>query len=551
MPNTPRFPGVYVEEVSSGVRTITGVATSVAAFIGRARKGPVDEPVEITSFRDFERCFGGLWLDATLGFAVRDFFLNGGAKAVVVRVFGGAVADATRRLRAGSLTFQAASPGQWGGWLRIEVSAARNAGAGSAGGFDLTVTDGVPGGSSETYVNLGLAGPRRVDRILAAESMLIRWDGDLDSAPVALPAFDLVTGDAVGAAYAAWVGARRGNPDPAAPAVVSARQAFDDAQAVAMQSVGDGDPLSASDVIGDATGQRGLHALEKLSATDGLFNLLCIPPYTAAGDVDAGVVTAAAAYCEQRRAMLIVDPPAAWVGPQAVEMARAAFSADPDAIGTRSHNAALFFPRLQMPNPLRGGQLETFAPCGAIAGVFARIDTQRGVWKSPAGMDARLAGVSALSVPMSDAENGLLNPLGINCLRCFPSDGPVVWGARTLRGADSFADEYKYIAVRRTALYIEESLCRGLRWAAFEPNDEPLWAQVRLNVGAFMHSMFRQGAFQGAAPRDAYFVRCDAATTTQDDINLGMVNIEVGFAPLKPAEFVMIRLQQAAGKTDA
>ena len=151
---------------------------------------------------------------------------------------------------------------------------------------------------------------------------------------------------------------------------------------------------------------------------------------------------------------------------------------------------------------------------------------------------------------MTDPENGELNPLGINCLRALPAAGRVVWGARTLRGSDQLADEYKYIPVRRTALYIEESLYRGLKWAVFEPNDEPLWAQIRLNVGSFMHNLFRQGAFQGSSSRDAYFVRCDKETTTQNDINLGIVNVVVGFAPLKPAEFVVLKLQQIAGQID-
>src|SRR6185436_14189175 len=221
-----------------------------------------------------------------------------------------------------------------------------------------------------------------------------------------------------------------------------------------------------------------------------------------------------------------------------------------DAVGTRSRNSALFFPRLSQPNPLNEDRFETFAACGAVAGICARTDSQRGVWKAPAGLDATLVGVPALSVPLTDPENGELNPLGINCLRAFPVAGRVVWGSRTLRGADQLADEYKYVPVRRTALYIEESLYRGLQWVVFEPNDEPLWAQIRLNVGAFMHGLFRQGAFQGTSPRDAYFVKCDKETTTQTDINLGVVNIVVGFAPLKPAEFVVIKLQQIAGQIE-
>jgi uncharacterized protein len=218
-----------------------------------------------------------------------------------------------------------------------------------------------------------------------------------------------------------------------------------------------------------------------------------------------------------------------------------------DLTGERARNAALYFPRVIQSDPLRDGQSGVFVPCGIIAGLMARTDTTRGVWKAPAGLDATLNGTQGLEVNLNDAESGMLNPIGINCLRFFPVAGRVVWGARTLRGADQLADEYKYIPVRRLALFLEESLYRGLQWVVFEPNDEPLWAQIRLNVGAFMNNLFRQGAFQGTTPREAYFVKCDKETTTQNDINLGIVNIVVGFAPLKPAEFVIIKIQQIAG----
>jgi phage tail sheath protein FI len=320
--------------------------------------------------------------------------------------------------------------------------------------------------------------------------------------------------------------------------------------------VGDGEQLNIDSFLPDQGEAKklGLFALEQLYARDDLFNLLCIPPYkdtSDAGDenanVEASLIARAATYCEKRRAMLIVDPPTAWKDKNA---AVAGFSADPDQIGARSRNAALFFPRVQMANPLHGNQLESFPPCGVVSGIFARTDAQRGVWKAPAGIDAALAGVAMMNIPLTDDENGDLNPLGINCLRSFPVYGRVLWGSRTLRGADAFADEYKYIPVRRTALYIEESLYRGLKWVVFEPNDEPLWSQVRLNVGAFMHNLFRQGAFQGRSPREAYFVKCDSESTTQNDINLGIVNIIVGFAPLKPAEFVVIKLQQITGQIE-
>ena len=246
--------------------------------------------------------------------------------------------------------------------------------------------------------------------------------------------------------------------------------------------------------------------------------------------------------------MLIVDSPAAWTANKDTAASKAKDGLGALGLsGEAARNAALYFPRVLEADPLRDSQVDTFVPCGIIAGIMARTDTARGVWKAPAGLDAAINGIQGLNVTLNDAENGLLNPLGINCLRVFPVNGRVVWGARTLRGADQLADEYKYVPVRRTALFIEESLYRGTQWVVFEPNDEPLWAQIRLNIGAFMQNLFRQGAFQGKTPRDAYFVKCDKETTTQTDINLGIVNIIVGFAPLKPAEFVVIKIQQIAG----
>jgi phage tail sheath protein FI len=280
-----------------------------------------------------------------------------------------------------------------------------------------------------------------------------------------------------------------------------------------------------------------------LEKTD-LFNLLCILPDTRDGDVPDDVYQDALGLCARRRSFLIVDSKTGWNSISNAQTGVAGMNLNGDA----ARNGAVFFPRIKQADPMLDGQIETFPASGMIAGVMARTDAQRGVWKAPAGTDAALLGVAGLQLNTTDAENGLLSPLGINCLRTLPVFGNVVWGARTLRGADAAADEYKYIPVRRTALFIEESLYRGLKWVVFEPNDEPLWAQIRLNVGAFMHNMFRQGAFQGKTPREAYLVKCDAETTTQNDINLGIVNILVGFAPLKPAEFVIIKLQQLAGQ---
>jgi phage tail sheath protein FI len=211
--------------------------------------------------------------------------------------------------------------------------------------------------------------------------------------------------------------------------------------------------------------------------------------------------------------------------------------------GIAGRNAAVFFPRVTISDPLGGPDL-TLGPIGTIAGVFARTDATRGVWKAPAGVDAALAGVRSLTVPLTDRENGDLNTAGVNCLRQFPIFSNVVWGSRTCRGANALGDPWKYIPVRRTALFIEETLFRSTKWVVFEPNDEPLWASIRLNIGAFMDGLFRQGAFQGRTARQAYFVKCDAENNRQADIDRGIVTIDVGFAPLKPAEFVLIRIQQ-------
>lgn len=294
--------------------------------------------------------------------------------------------------------------------------------------------------------------------------------------------------------------------------------------------------IQKADVSGSLNNKTGIYALEKAD----LFTILCIPPYDS-DDVDKDVWTEASAYCEKKRAFLIVDPKDSWDSKSDVKSGYGSYA-------PKSANAALYFPRLKQPNPLKDNQIESFVPCGAIAGIMARTDSNRGIWKAPAGLDAVLKGVPALSVSLTDGENGELNQLGINCLRVKQPAGRIVWGARTMKGADQLASEWKYIPVRRLALNIEESLFRGSQWAVFEPNDEPLWAQMRLNIGSYMHGLFRRGAFQGSSPKEAYFVKCDSETTTQTDIDNGKVNVVVGFAPLKPAEFVILKIQQIAGQ---
>jgi hypothetical protein len=287
-------------------------------------------------------------------------------------------------------------------------------------------------------------------------------------------------------------------------------------------------------------------ALDGLTRVD-IFNLLCIPADTVDGDTEPSVYTAAVALCEKSRATLIVDSPVAWEDdPSAVS--GESFSADVGVTqaATAARHAAVYFPRLNRPDPLRGNYSFRSPACGAVAGVYSRTDATRGVWKAPAGVEAGLLGCDSASYKLTDGENGILNQQGVNCIRSFGS-GPVLWGARTMRGSDQLSDEYQYIPVRRLADYIEETLQRNTRWAVFEPNDDPLWTNLRLTVNNFMRDLFRQGAFAGSAAASSFFVLCDGTTTSQDDIDAGIVNIVVGYAPLKPAEFVVLYLQQMAG----
>ena len=306
----------------------------------------------------------------------------------------------------------------------------------------------------------------------------------------------------------------------------------------------DGVPPDGQALIGDLNARTGIYAFERVD----LFNMLCIPRTAlVSGDhpltpTEAAAVRArATAYCEERRAFFILDTPNNINAVQDIKDWL-------DAEVTRHRNVALYFPRVEIADPLNNFRLRSMGASGTMAGLYARTDTTRGVWKAPAGTEATLANVQRLDYTLTDSENGALNPVGINCLRTFPLYRNVSWGARTLVGADQMASEWKYVPVRRLTLFLEESLYRGTKWVVFEPNDEPLWAQIRLNIGAFMHNLFRQGAFQGRTPREAYLVKCDGETTTQNDINLGIVNILVGFAPLKPAEFVIIKIQQLAGQ---
>jgi phage tail sheath protein FI len=656
MPATFTYPGVYIEEIPSGVRTIIGVATSIGAFVDYFPAGPINKAVQILNYASFNKQFGssdpsGLDARSEASYAIQQFFLNGGTEAYVVRVGSGTAANATTKASVGvgdgtgaaAFVVSAQSEGSWGANLRVEIDFGTTD---PANLFNLTVTElvtvnGVPSAAAtESFLNLLIdpSKPNDVTAVVNASSQLIQISGAVKGKlpaatgtpsavlPAAIGTLSLAAADSCDVSLGATkidaiklpatlpttfaglastlqtlIRGLTGNPLPNATvslvgsastklfllvkgntgkstdyvtlsdggAGLAKKLGFTTAGANVQQyslggatiqqqitqangAGGDGTWDPASDaagvtqgLLGDPNAKTGLYALNDVD----LFNLLCLPVTANLPDTNAAAVMAAAeTYCTARRAFYLVDLPGNSGGARDSVTGATGWL---DANATlRSRNAALYFPRVAIADPLNGFRLRPTPPSGTVAGLFATIDGARGVWKAPAGTEAVLGGVQQLQYNTTNAENGVLNPLAINCLRNFPVYGTICWGARTLFGADQMADDYKYIPIRRLALYIEESLYRGTQWVVFEPNDEPLWAQIRLNVGAFMHELFRQGAFQGQTPKDAYFVKCDKETTPQDQINLGIVNIIVGFAPLKPAEFVVIQIQQMAGQIE-
>lgn len=666
MPVTPTYPGVYIEEIPSGVRTIVGVATSVAAFIDFFARGPMDRAVQIFNMGDFQREFGGLHTESAASYAIQQFFLNGGAEAWVIRtaeattfatanvVLQGVDSTSTivsvLRATAGRLLKGSSvdDPGDWGNNLRVDVDYNTSTPASS---FNLTVSEVISQDGrqvivqTESYRNLTMdptdtnfvedvvndgskliqvekltptgdtttrpaqtgtvgtdasaAGSGAEANLTPNDTFTITYPGGaadasvqftppltslaqvrrvLESAirsaggavpPLAAPE-PLLTGatvELIGTQFRVLAGRSGSSFDahtlltftdssgqPATDVgLVGATANVQQYSVGSITSIGlqvvdspsgtNGNPPTATELRGIRDPDKsGMYALEDVD----LFNILCIPRAAEINDVNQmqAVYSEALTYCEERRAFLIIDIPETTNNLQ-----DARDWLDDNAL-LRHRNAAAYFPRPRIPDPLNDYRLKSVGASGTIAGLYARTDATRGVWKAPAGIDGVLRNAPDLDYKLTDPENGQLNPLGLNCLRNFDIYGNVCWGSRTLVGADQQASEWKYVPVRRIALFIEESLFRGSQWVVFEPNDEPLWAQIRLNVGAFMHNLFRQGAFQGTTPREAYLVKCDSETTTQNDINLGVVNILVGFAPLKPAEFVIIRIQQLAGQIE-
>jgi phage tail sheath protein FI len=620
-------PGVYIQEVPSGVRPIEGVSTSTAAFLGKAAKGLLDRAVMVTSFIEFQALYGGFLNDSYLAHAAFQFFNNGGQRLYVLRVAkDAATADVTMADRkatpARALTISADSPGAWGNDLEIAIA---DGTADPGDEFKLSIQ--LSGAPVEVHDNLS-ANPDALnfaDNVVNARSRLVRLavDQSNDSnvagtstsgatPKTSLPAdrrrlrIDVngdgpqtitigdpaTTGVEIAAALQTAVRALtplRGSTPAGAftaftaafagglyvltsgtPGKRSSVQVSNDptgnAATLLKLGVSNGGsettggavlrPANGTYLVGDGTvGGSTLGATpgsdgttpqdpEYLAAFGRLDTIQDVNIIGVPGIGSKAVVEGGAGYCQNRMDCFFIGD----MNP--IVDSKEAAQNFVNSLTVKSSYAAVYFPWLTMVNPT-GGVPDPLPvpPSGFVAGQYARTDSRRGVWKAPAGTEANVTGAVGLIRQLTDAEQDTLNPLGVNALRFFPAAGIVVWGARTL--ATRADPEYRYIPIRRLAIFLEQSIYNGIQWAVFEPNDEDLWASLRLNIGAFMMTLFRQGAFQGTTPAQAFFVKCDAQTNPQDQINAGIVTVLVGFAPLRPAEFVVIRISQKTAEATA
>lgn len=502
-------PGVYVEEIEAGARPIEGVGTAVAAFVGFAADGPFNTPTLVSNWTQFTQTFGDFVEGCYLAQSVYGYFLNGGANCYIVRIGGprdrenGAAAKAaTRQAVLGGYRFVAKelTSGGQPGELTVEVTEP----SGENPGDDrFTVLVKKDGKVVETHNVTTKRTKENVVTLVREKSSFITIE-------------ELATGGAVAKPD-------RGTAvltEPPQPPPVPRRIAADD-------YVGD---------VADRTGFGGLEAIDEIT-------MVAVPDLMAAHqrdliDLDGvkAVQLAMIAHCElMGDRMAIVDPPPG-LTPQDVRTWRM------DQAGYDSKYAALYYPWVQVLDAASG--TNTFVPpSGYMAGVWARTDATRGVHKAPANEVVR--GVLALETQLTKAEQELLNPIGVNCVRSFAGKGIRIWGARTL----SSDPAWRYLNVRRLFNYLEESILNGTQWVVFEPNDDALWARIRRTISAFLVMEWRKGALFGLTPDEAFFVKCDRETNPAEGIDLGQVICEVGIAPVKPAEFVIFRLAQMSGGT--
>lgn len=518
MPVSVSYPGLYIEELPLSAHTIAAAPTSVAAFVGYTHpyktKAPGDA-VRIFGFSDYEAAFGGLYtsglVDANVARAVYQFFLNGGSDAYVVGLkplmhdSGGGATEftnpavafkATVATTGGSIVFTAQELADVVP-MKVAITNVRAVAPSVVlNTFDVVITYG---SRIETYRGVQIGGDLALapDAVINASSTLVQV------APG--PGFGTALGGASSTAFTAT--------PPAG-------------------FTGTFDPKDFTDVFQPDT------PLDKVQ----IFNMLLTP-----GVSDNAVLSAALAFAERKLAFAIVDPP---------EMAAADGSGTLPPIDSllplipRSQNGAIYFPYLLSTDPVTSTTISV-PPSGYVAGVYARTDTRRGVWKAPAGLETTILNTvgPAPTGLMTDPRHGVLNLESVNVLRNFTGIGTVVFGARTLVADNDAYAQSKYVSVRRMTLFLEQTLLANLRWVVFEPNDEPLWIAIRTTIENFLLSLFNQGALQGSTPSQAFQVKCDATTTTADNQQNGVVNIVVAFAPLKPAEFVVIKIAQLAGQS--
>ena len=513
MPIQPTFPGIYIEEVPSTARTITPAPTSIAVFVGYTHPFKTKHPGEavlLFSFSDYEREFGGFFssgvISADVAYAVNDFFINGGAIAYVVGII------PTYMFTVAPLKRAIAAP----------IATVATVGTGT--GIKFTGLEPVDATAMTVDVAASADHSTAVITLTYGTRVEIFRDASLDSTkptfvPTLLATSSLVTVDPI--APNAW-----GTGFNSATVNL--------AGTIGPNFAGTFDPADFTDAF------KANSSLDKVD----IFNLLLVP-----GISDNGVLSQALAFAERKRAFMIMDPKPELAADDSGGLGDVTDDFRNSNTVPKSPNGAIYFPYLKSQHPLTGDPVE-LPPSGFVAGIYARTDTNRGVWKAPAGLQTTVLNTTGVVARgrMTDMRQGVMNQAGINAIRSFPGIGTVVFGARTLTAENPAYQPWKYVPVRRTALFIEQTLYRELKWAVFEPNDEPLWIALRVSVGNFMMSLFSQGAFQGSKPSQAFVVKCDSTTTTQDDIDNGIVNIVVGFRPLKPAEFVFVKIAQLAGQ---
>jgi len=561
---------VYIQEISSGQHTISGVATSIAAFVGWTNQGPVGSPTMVESWTEYQTQFGGFIPGNYLGYAVYQFFQNGGSQAYIVRLVDSTATTAGSLI--GGLYFFANSPGAWGNGISVAISNVNTVGTTTT--FNLQVLSST-GQTLESYTNLSTSSsaPKYALTVIKNDSSYISFTAQGAPAAATLPM--TIAGAVTTAGFTAGVLVTQATsgatatllapPVAAGPMVVENVQGTPDATNVwsdvgghqftptavpaltvtAASSALNGGTEATNGSDGTILTPNTAAFSTALTGTNGykllanvpIFNILCVP-----GENDAGEVPAMIDFCQTCRAFMIVDADQT-ATPTTLAAGPTDFSKTTYTLNNPSY-AGFYYPWISAPDPAAGFRPTLFPPSGYVAGAYAATDANRGVWKAPAGIQATLSGSLGLQIVLNDAQNGGLNPFAVNCLRQFPIYGNVIWGARTMDGADAVGSEYKYINLRRLAMFIESSLYQGTQWVVFEPNAEPLWGQVRLSIGTFLQQLFLQGAFAGTSPQTAYFVKCDADNNPDATIAQGIVNITVGFAPLYPAEFVVIQITQ-------